>query len=498
MKKFTLKIKLLSDVIVNATAATEGGGKTLDFIPGSALLGVVAEHYNTFQNPYNIFHNQKVLFGDAHIANNNTRSLKAPLSWYYNKGNSIKDKIWVHHAITNNIFTNLVNNNIQLKQARTNWLVFNSQQDANELSIDTNFAIKSAYDRKTRRSKEGQLFGLKSLNAGSEWIFNLLVDENIEEKPIIEKLVGKKHIGKSKSSQYGKVFIEQIKTPTTDFNSTNLITLNNKQYLTIYAESRIAFFNKYGFPTLQPTEKDFGLNPEHWKLDWSKCQTKHSVYSLYNFTNRSFLADRVCFEKGSVFVFEKTGNTNIELTQFEKGIGEYLNEGFGQIIVNPHFLNFKENAESTIKVKKITQQKTYSYIVENDTSDNTVLKWIENQAKQLNTLEQIRNNILEFKKNNKSKFKRITSSQWGQVRALATVAQNFAQLQSLLFDETTDTNQKHKKGFLVHGTSANAWKSCYKDLKTELEKNKEFGTEYAIALSATMQKEAKTNEGGNQ
>jgi hypothetical protein len=39
---------LLSDIIINQKAATEGPNKTLDFIPGSNFLGIVAADYDGF------------------------------------------------------------------------------------------------------------------------------------------------------------------------------------------------------------------------------------------------------------------------------------------------------------------------------------------------------------------------------------------------------------------------------------------------------------------
>ena len=42
MSILKFKCTLLSDVILNQKAATEGPNQTLDFIPGSCFLGIVA------------------------------------------------------------------------------------------------------------------------------------------------------------------------------------------------------------------------------------------------------------------------------------------------------------------------------------------------------------------------------------------------------------------------------------------------------------------------
>ena len=47
MKILQFKCKLISDIVLSQNTATEGSQKTLDFIPGSSFLGLVASQlYN--------------------------------------------------------------------------------------------------------------------------------------------------------------------------------------------------------------------------------------------------------------------------------------------------------------------------------------------------------------------------------------------------------------------------------------------------------------------
>lgn len=48
MKTLQFKCKLLSDVILNQRAATEGNQESLAFIPGNCFLGIVAKDYMSF------------------------------------------------------------------------------------------------------------------------------------------------------------------------------------------------------------------------------------------------------------------------------------------------------------------------------------------------------------------------------------------------------------------------------------------------------------------
>ena len=113
MKTLQFRCTLKSDVILNQKAATEGPNKTLDFIPGSCFLGIVAselypkdkekndENYEQkIKRAWEIFHSGKVRFGDAHPSENDMRGLRIPASMFYPKLSRISDgEVYIHHAI---------------------------------------------------------------------------------------------------------------------------------------------------------------------------------------------------------------------------------------------------------------------------------------------------------------------------------------------------------------------------------------------------------------
>lgn len=89
MRRLTFKCVFKTDVVLNATTATEGNQTSLDYIPGANFLGIVAKKYSHFAEKggaYDIFHSGKVRFGDAHVAVDGLRSFKAPLVWFRPKG----------------------------------------------------------------------------------------------------------------------------------------------------------------------------------------------------------------------------------------------------------------------------------------------------------------------------------------------------------------------------------------------------------------------------
>ncbi|HAQ36975.1 MAG TPA: hypothetical protein DCQ58_00570, partial [Saprospirales bacterium] len=65
------KCTLKTDVVLNASLATEGNMETLDYIPGSNFLGIVANqiYQNYMDQAVEVLHNGHVSFGDGIIYN---------------------------------------------------------------------------------------------------------------------------------------------------------------------------------------------------------------------------------------------------------------------------------------------------------------------------------------------------------------------------------------------------------------------------------------------
>ena len=165
MKTLQFKCTLLSDIILNQKAASDGVNKTLDFIPGSNFLGIVAnELYKTLQPEValEIFHSGHVRFGDAHPSFDGFRGLKVPAAIMEPKLKTDDNNNYIH------FHTDMDNENIkklQLKQCRSGFYDFSSTE-AQQIKAKTSFAVKSAYDRDKRRSEDEKMFGYESLRKG--------------------------------------------------------------------------------------------------------------------------------------------------------------------------------------------------------------------------------------------------------------------------------------------------------------------------------------------
>ena len=500
MKRLKFKCKFLTDVILNAQTATEGAQETLDYIPGSNFLGIVAKQYDKLDSEvaYKIFHSGDVCFGDAHLALDNEKSFKAPLSWFTNKGEGISDEKWVHHGLNDDIRKDLTKDDKQLKQVRAGWIT----KDGQQLRFENNFAIKAAYDRDKRTSADGRLFGYHSLQAGLEWIFYVDIEDDIDTEFITKNLIGERSIGRSRSAQYGRVKITKISEGELNTSDSKTFQINDRHWVAIYAESRLAFFDDYGQPTLQPTAEQLGFNG--WTIEWGLSQIKSKVFAPWNGIVGGRLADRVCVEKGSVFILSNANNQSIPNSI---KVGAFKNEGFGNVLISPEILSFDPvTGKSKFIVKDIDNSDSnentfYSSIKNSDNkSDDNLNRWLNIKSQEQQRETEIFKDVRKFAKENGKRFK-ASSSQWGQVRERAAQAKNYDELVRLLFKpiETTSddgiarSKDRANSGFLMHGKMGKIWGKSVHILEKELEKHKKFGTDYAERLAAQMQKVSKKN-----
>ncbi len=127
MNKIQFKCTLLTDIILNMRAATEGNQSTLDFIPGNCFLGIVAKKYESFplEQRMALFHDGTVRYGDAHpcvIKDGEpvmTRTIRIPASMYHPKLRSVDQACYIHHYYSRKNDHENNNGPQQLKQFRS-------------------------------------------------------------------------------------------------------------------------------------------------------------------------------------------------------------------------------------------------------------------------------------------------------------------------------------------------------------------------------------------
>ena len=445
------KCTLLTDIILNQRSGTDGNVSTLDFIPGSNFLGIVAKHYKEFKNnAFEVFHSGKVRFSDANPSLNGFRGLHIPSSFYRPKLG--EEKIYLHHCIdqTDDNITKL-----QLKQYRNGYYDF-SESTIKKVKTDTSFVLKSAHDSENRCSKKGEIFGYESLSEGLILYFDIETGDVELSNQIESYLLGKQHLGKSRNSQYGLALIEKAEFGEikTDDNS---IKIDDTNYVTVYADSRLIFFDKHNNPTFTPSAEDLGFSSPS-EIAWELSQIRTFSYAPWNGTRQCFDTDRCGIEKGSVFVV-KSSKTPENL----RYVGMYNNEGLGKVIYNPSFLkpnNSPEHKElASINIYNEGAQSP-SKSIDLDAMLEDLLKKHKDQTdqfiKSLLTLKInniiphiIYNKVNVWVKENMHLFKDDSfNSQWGTIRALAIANNN---IYDALFNNET--------GYLIKGVAKEKWET---------------------------------------
>lgn len=508
MKTLKFKCKLLSDVILNQKAASEGANNTLDFIPGSNFLGIVAARYDNFDDDaMEVFHSGKVRFGDAHPVckdHEDIRTLRIPASMYYPKLKKASEVCYIHHEYDRDKDKEGDGGNPQqLKQCRQGFYAFKNSAGF-KAETSTNFALKSAYDREARRSKDSQMFGYEALDKDAEFYFSVEVDTDELADKIRAALVGKHNIGRSRTAQYGLVELEEC-----NFDETRSRDINADGKVTVYADGRLIFIDDNGEPTFRPTATDLGL--DSGEIDWVRSQVRTFQYAPWNGKRKTRDADRCGIEKGSVFVVSGCKAQDLK----SRYVGAYRNEGFGRVIYNPEFLDTADNAsngQAKFKLKegegKAKETKKPTLIPADKINNSPLLNYINRAIRDKEEDEYIRKKVNKFVEDNTDRFKKDRerfASQWGAIRTIAMQYKTYDKIWEQLF---TKKKVKYTErgpepaAYLTHGVAKDKWskggrKNALEDFIKEIHESKyenDITAKALINLASEMAKICKNKQ----
>ena len=503
MEKIQFKCELLSDIVLNDSSATEGKRRSLDFIPGNNFLGIVAAqlYKETDDDAWNIFHSGHVRFGDAHPSTDGKRGLRIPVSIFHPKLKGMETGCYIHHLTKQNDDIRA----IQLKQCREGFYIYNQDKLATQIVVNKDFAIKSAYDSDRRRAKDSQMFGYESLCKGLIMYFTVEVEDEAKQykEAIIKALCGQHHIGRSRSAQYG--WVEITESPFEEIATTQQsVLINGKQYVTVYADSRLIFLDENGNNTFQPSTRDLGIEDDDAEIDWALSQIRTFQYAPWNYKRQAFDTDRCGIEKGSVFLVRTSAGVPPEKT-----VGYYKNEGFGHIIYNPVFLQGDEDGLSLFKFSK--QKETVS-ICQATEVNSSLIQFLKKKKKDAEDQNIIIKEVNKFVEQNKKLFSQdLFASQWGSIRALAMAYNDEEKLKKVIGCEEQENPEKEQKkvikcdkkkepekkqGYIVHGVAAEKWNECgRRKVLEDFLKNPQFKghlQEAVINLASEMAKICKS------
>jgi len=454
MRELRFEITFKSPVILQASSNTQGKMSSLDFIPGSAFLGMAASRYVEFSDPFKIFHSGAVKFCDASPIKDGKDFFKIPLSYFHEKLDG--DKIYNHHLLNDREFEKFT----QLKQMRSGYI-----NDKNEqLSMDLDFSQKSAYDKEKRRSMDSQMYGYEAFRAGMKWRFSVKFDANVSEDDINrakETLERSTRLGKSKSAEYGAVEIKFIGE-----NTDKIQTFTPpEKYTFVYAKSRLALIDENGNPSYDV--KYILPNLDANNVDYEKTQIRISNFTPYNGARATKDYERACINKGSVIALKEL--TGEQIAELKNGVGAYLSEGFGEVLINPWFLNDGDAQERPIKLQKKEEEK--QAYTDMPTQSN-LAKFLKQKKNAKDQALKIAEDVAKFIGDHKNKFNKISNSQWGAIRALCKSNSDIA--------EEVDK-------FISNGVAKDKWRDA-KEVFTNAIKKSDWPLKFTMLVSMQMPK----------
>ena len=450
MTKLNFICEFKSDIVLHSSSNTEGKVDIFDYIAGSNFLGMLARKYTDFKtDAFDIFHSGAVRFGDGHIMHRDKETFHAPFAWFAPKGVSLKDalekkELYNEHFLTKEQYDAFIEEGKQLKQQRAGFITANGEL----VKVEHNYRQKSAYDKYNRRSKDSTMFGYYSLPKGTKWAFCVEMDDDSYKDKIIEILESSKRLGKSRSAEYGRVkisFVDKSNTQTIP-HVLKPIKIEDKHYIFLYAKSRLGLTNK-GMNSYQFDLASLGL-ADSSKIAWRKSHIRISRYTPYVAIRDNRDPERLVIDKGSVIAIEVSKDFDVEAysQRVERGLGLYLSEGHGKVVVNPHFLATKN--------PEFTQLESGYKEDSNGLKEGAISVWLKAQQKQEEQNYKLLKEVKEFISNHNVKYKK---SQWGQIRSLCSAFVDSNNLYEALFSEEMVHN--HQRGFLLHGQAKDKWDS---------------------------------------
>ncbi len=370
-----LRIDLLDDLVLSASAASSGGHQGLSHIPGAALRGLFAgELYGKPGiDSYHLFHSGEVRFGDGWPIGpkNWFPALPMPLSLHYAK----KDEALYKTRDTLNC--DLVHNRAreagaveQPEPIRKGYL----DPACVQIVPLTDLRMKTAINAQTGRSAEAQLFGYQGLVAGQSFL--ALIEGPDPALDRLRQVVEQRHfrLGRSRQAEYGRVAIEEVERSAELAGSFDQAAAGDD--LVFWALSDLALVDGCGMPSLDPDPEAFcGTAGYRFAPERSWLRTRR--YLPWNGHWRMPEVERVVIAAGSVLVFESEDDQGAPPPATPARWVGVLNEaGFGRVWANPKALADVVLARwSGVRVAMSTRTPRPSI----DSQDDALLSWLRDR-----------------------------------------------------------------------------------------------------------------------
>lgn len=330
---FGLEIQLLDDVVFSADAATTGGHRALDHVPGAALLGWAAGILHATLSPeeaWDVFHSGRVRFGNGYpLLADGAVAYPAPLSFHAPKGMSGAAR----EAALRNLPVGSFAPGVQPQQLRGG---FRTEQ-GQPVSTRSAYRLKTAINPDTGRAAEAQLFGYTALERDQVFMARVDIDTDVDPD-LLERVkmafAGRElRLGRSRAGEYGAA-----RARITDLPDLPAVRSTDEggEAVTVWALSDLRLTDRFGQPTFCPDPVMFGLQGYAFDELGSFLQTRD--YAVFNAALGGHETAGFYIQRGSVMRFRRTDAGSARILNSYGWAGLSQERGQGLYIINPLLL----------------------------------------------------------------------------------------------------------------------------------------------------------------
>lgn len=367
MRRQTFDIHLESEIAVGTPGSVTGGRDSIDYLPGSLLLGAAAAqlYRDLGDAAWDVFHSGKVRFGDGlPVAPSGLCAWPTPLCLGAPKGTRSDD---ADFAVVNFAVTG--------RQAGYDKLGEPYLSAAGELVRPTTFyRLKTAIDPRSGVSMARQLYGYHSLASGQVFRAELCADDDLPESVfarLVDALSGQVRLGRSRSAEYGRCRVVPVTPAQADAREqTQAARATGDGLVTVLLLSHLAVDDAGGVPSALPRSTALGL-PEGEPVP-ERCFVRHARHAVYNAAYRAFEADYTVMVRGSVLCYRFDAATAAAVTAVpERYAGLLQQRGLGRLLLNPAFL-----IDATPAFQTVPAQRAAEALVK---PESLLLDWLESR-----------------------------------------------------------------------------------------------------------------------
>lgn len=330
-----VRIDLDEDVVLSARSATTGDHEGLDYIPGNALLGLVASRLGgTSFDRWRVLHSGKVRFGNA-LPYSDDHGLARPMPVSLHAPKS-KESRFNPENVFNLAAGGGAPTGIQLTPHRQGFLT----ADLTYVAPARSLRLKTAIDSDRGVAREAMLFGLNGLAQGQSFVAEIeadagcFADDEAGDRDAFDQLVAlfateqgrSARIGRSRSGEYGAVTIRRLTLRPVEGPE------QASGDIRIWCLSDVELADDWGQPSFTPRAADFGLEGGEFLAERSFIQTRS--YQPFNSRWEVNDLERQVIKAGTVITF-----SNVKRAQRgRRRVGLNQAAGLGHVDIDPVLL----------------------------------------------------------------------------------------------------------------------------------------------------------------